>query len=675
MLMKKLGNKDYWCEIFFLFSFIFGIELIFRAVSSFNIFDYATLRIMLSSLFLAIIIEFLISFIKKKQKRENAIFLVLLVVSLYSWLQAGFRNFLGVYVSVGTSSQAHAVMSYVKEFLASYKPVYYFIWVPLVIFLIYLRSPKKWDKKRKKRIHTKTRVTSLVAAFIVAIIYMSSIYLEFMQNPIQMIPNSTLLFSPTNSSIAINQFGTSVFGILDVKSVMLPRMVINTKSNYEEKDTEDITSELLKEIISEETDPIMNSLNEYFLNQKTHEDNEYTGLFAGKNIIVIMLESVNNIIEHEEYYPNFSKILKHSWYYKNHYSPRNSCATGDNEFSGMTSLYALNTSCTTNTYPENKYFTSIFNRFRDAGYTTSSYHDYDSTFYKRDIYHINMGSEKYYDANDLSIYLDPTTTIEWPSDEEFIEKSSEIFSKTSPFMAWLTTVTPHQPYDGDSTQSDKYFDLFSDTNYPDTLKRYMSKLKVTDDALGKLLTILESKGILDDTVIVLYGDHYPYGLADEEVGMAVDYDVDDFNEIEHTPFVIYNSKLEPHVYYEKTSYINLMPTIANLFGLDYDSRFYMGEDLFAGNFSNRVVFADSSWEDNVARYNASSGVVTYLSDKRYTTKELQSINKTIYEKKEMSKLAITNNYFEYLENKLKEKTKEREEKNEKTNDRGISSQE
>ena len=118
-----------------------------------------------------------------------------------------------------------------------------------------------------------------------------------------------------------------------------------------------------------------------------------------------------------------------------------------------------------------------------------------------------------------------------------------------------------------------------------------------------------------------------------------------------------------------------MPTIANLFGLDYDSRFYMGEDLFAEDFSNRVVFADSSWEDNVARYNASSGVVTYLGDKRYTTKELQSINKAIYEKKEMSKLAITNNYFEYLENKLKEKTKEREEKNEKTNDRGISSQE
>ena len=673
--MKKLGNKDYWCEIFFLFSFIFGIELIFRVVSSFNIFDYATLRIMLSSLFLAIIIEFLISFIKKKQKRENAIFLVLFVVSLYSWLQAGFRNFLGVYVSVGTSSQAHAVMSYVKEFLASYKPVYYFIWVPLIIFLIYLRSPKKWDKKRKKRIHTKTRVTSLVTAFIVGIIYMSSIYLEFMQNPIQMIPNSTLFFSPTNSSIAINQFGTSVFGILDVKSVMLPRMVINTKSNYEEKDTEDITSELLKEIISEETDPIMNSLNEYFLNQKTHEDNEYTGLFAGKNIIVIMLESANNIIEHEEYYPNFSKILKHAWYYKNHYSPRNSCATGDNEFSGMTSLYALNTSCTTNTYPENKYFTSIFNRFKDVGYSTSSYHDLDSTYYKRDVFHINMGSDAYYDGYALGMDFDPTNAYEWPNDVEFIDKSSKIFTKSKPFMDWLTTVTPHQPYDAYSTLGNKYFDLFSDTNYPDTLKRYMSKLKVTDDALGELLTILESKGILDDTVIVLYGDHYPYGLADEEVGMVVNYDVYDFNEIEHTPFVIYNSKLEPHVYEQKTSYINLMPTIANLFGLDYDSRFYMGEDLFADNFSSRVVFADSSWEDNVARYNASSGVVTYLSDKRYTTKELQSINKTIYEKKEMSKLAITNNYFEYLENKLKEKTKEREEKNEKTNDRGISSQE
>ena len=112
------------------------------------------------------------------------------------------------------------------------------------------------------------------------------------------------------------------------------------------------------------------------------------------------------------------------------------------------------------------------------------------------------------------------------SDVDFIEQASEIFTDEEPFMAWLTTVSAHQPYDSPSVLGEKYFSLFDDTDYPDTLKRYMSKLKVTDDALGRLLDILEEKGILEDTVIVMYGDHYPYGLVDSDVQAAVEYDVE-----------------------------------------------------------------------------------------------------------------------------------------------------
>ena len=388
-----------------------------------------------------------------------------------------------------------------------------------------------------------------------------------------------------------------------------------------------------------------------------------------------MLESVGNIILNEEYYPNFARILSHSWYWENNYSPRNSCATGDNEFSGMTSLYALNASCTANTYQENTYFTSIFNRFREKGYHTSSYHDLDDTYYTRSVFHLNMGSEAYYDGNRLGIDFDSTNYNEWPSDVDFIEQASEIFTDEEPFMAWLTTVSAHQPYDSPSVLGEKYFSLFDDTDYPDTLKRYMSKLKVTDDALGRLLDILEEKGILEDTVIVMYGDHYPYGLVDSDVQAAVDYDVEEFYEIEQTPFVIYNSELEPKVFSEKTSYMNILPTIANLFNLDYDPRFYLGEDLFSEDFSDRVVFADSSWEDAIARYDAGSGTVTYFGSDTYSTRELQAINTEIYQKKEMSKLAIMNNYFDYLEKKLDEKKGEKSDTNEETDDSGVSSQE
>lgn len=679
MKLKKLLNKDFWSEVLITSVLFFGVEIIFRMVSGFTIFDWATLRILLSSFILATIIEVIVSFIKKKRVRLIIIGVILFIVSVYAWLQTGFRNFLGVYISLGTSSQAPAVLSYVKEFLASYHIEYYLIWIPMILYIIYLFLPKKWSKKYKKRIHIEAKGIGVLAIVLVGAFYLGTIHWDFMQNPIQMISNEFLFSSPTNSSIAVNQFGTSVYGILDVKQLLFPNHNIRTTVTNNKKDPTEYTrvfdDSAWESIIAEEKNTTMNTLNRYFINRDISEVNDYTGYFEGKNVIVIMLESVGNIILNEEYYPNFARILSHSWYWENNYSPRNSCATGDNEFSGMTSLYALNASCTANTYQENTYFTSIFNRFREKGYHTSSYHDLDDTYYTRSVFHLNMGSEAYYDGNRLGIDFDSTNYNEWPSDVDFIEQASEIFTDEEPFMAWLTTVSAHQPYDSPSVLGEKYFSLFDDTDYPDTLKRYMSKLKVTDDALGRLLDILEEKGILEDTVIVMYGDHYPYGLVDSDVQAAVDYDVEEFYEIEQTPFVIYNSELEPKVFSEKTSYMNILPTIANLFNLDYDPRFYLGEDLFSEDFSDRVVFADSSWEDSIARYDAGSGTVTYFGSDTYSTRELQAINTEIYQKKEMSKLAIMNNYFDYLEKKLDEKKGEKSDTNEETDDSGISSQE
>lgn len=677
--MKKLLNKDFWSEVLITSVLFFGVEIIFRMVSGFAIFDWATLRILLSSFILATIIEVIVSFIKKKRVRLIIIGVILFIVSVYAWLQTGFRNFLGVYISLGTSSQAPAVLSYVKEFLASYHIEYYLIWIPMILYIIYLFLPKKWSKKYKKRIHIEAKGIGILAIVLVGAFYLGTIHWDFMQNPIQMISNEFLFSSPTNSSIAVNQFGTSVYGILDVKQLLFPNHNIRTTVTNNKKDPTEYTrvfdDSAWESIIAEEKNTTMNTLNRYFINRDISEVNDYTGYFEGKNVIVIMLESVGNIILNEEYYPNFARILSHSWYWENNYSPRNSCATGDNEFSGMTSLYALNASCTANTYQENTYFTSIFNRFREKGYHTSSYHDLDDTYYTRSVFHLNMGSEAYYDGNRLGIDFDSTNYNEWPSDVDFIEQASKIFTDEEPFMAWLTTVSAHQPYDSPSVLGEKYFSLFDDTDYPDTLKRYMSKLKVTDDALGRLLDILEEKGILENTVIVMYGDHYPYGLVDSDVQAAVDYDVEEFYEIEQTPFVIYNSELEPKVFSEKTSYMNILPTIANLFNLDYDPRFYLGEDLFSEDFSDRVVFADSSWEDAIARYDAGSGTVTYFGSETYSTRELQAINTEIYQKKEMSKLAIMNNYFDYLEKKLDEKKGEESDTNEETYDSGVSSQE
>ena len=241
MKLKKLLNKDFWSEVLITSVLFFGVEIIFRMVSGFAIFDWATLRILLSSFILATIIEVIVSFIKKKRVRLIIISVILFIVSVYAWLQTGFRNFLGVYISLGTSSQAPAVLSYVKEFLASYHIEYYLIWIPMILYIIYLFLPKKWSKKYKKRIHIEAKGIGVLAIVLVGAFYLGTIHWDFMQNPIQMISNEFLFSSPTNSSIAVNQFGTSVYGILDVKQLLFPNHNIRTIVTNNKKDPTEYT--------------------------------------------------------------------------------------------------------------------------------------------------------------------------------------------------------------------------------------------------------------------------------------------------------------------------------------------------------------------------------------------------------------------------------------------------
>jgi len=120
--------------------------------------------------------------------------------------------------------------------------------------------------------------------------------------------------------------------------------------------------------------------------------------------------------------------------------------------------------------------------------------------------------------------------------------------------------------------------------------------------------------------------------------------------------VIYNSKMTATKFKEYTSYMNIVPTLANLFDLEYDPRLYAGQDILSSDYENRIVFSDGSWRDNKAFYDAGSGKITYFqSSNTYTTEEVKEINNTIKERMEMSSLAIKTNYFKNLYEKMDKK--------------------
>ena len=131
-------------------------------------------------------------------------------------------------------------------------------------------------------------------------------------------------------------------------------------------------------------------------------------------------------------------------------------------------------------------------------------------------------------------------------------------------------------------------------------------------------------------------------------------------EIDRTPFIIYNPSITPQKRTELTSYMNIVPTVANLFNLDYDPRLYMGQDLFSEYFVNRLVFADGSWQTDKAFYDAVNGKIKYYGSEEYTNEEIIKNNQEVRDMIKMSNLAITSNYFDYLNKGLKKYTKTNE---------------
>ena len=662
--IRKLWNnrilKNY---VLLMVSFLI-IEIIFRIIEQMPIIHYASSRIFLGLNILALFFGYLLSFLPKIIAKVGNILLVL-IASIYSVLELGFHNFLGVYASISTNTQLGAVTSYIKDFLGSFKWSYFLLFIPFILLVLYyILLDKKVNldlpKYKKTKIVILKKLIPVVLLLSFSVLYYGSLKIPFMQDKTEASSAYEIFLKPTNASLAIRNFGILGYGLLDIKEYFFPGDVTHTI----EIDPDSIQSEAKITVqsaidndtwlglIDEETDEELNTLNKYFISNEASTTNEYTGLLEGKNVIVIMVESGNDILLNEEYYPNIARLMKNGYTFINNYSPRNVCSTGNNEMSALISLYSINNNCTANVYQDNTYFESIFNLFKDANYNTNSFHDHYDEYYARDIIHKNMGSDAYYNAIDLDLDF-KYSYGSWASDEELMENYLEYLRDSDlskPFMSFITTVTSHQPYNG-SGYGKAYLDLFPE-EYPDELKYYMSKLKVVDNAIGILLEGLESLNILDDTVIVLFGDHYPYAIEPDTLNLELDYDATLDSNADQVPLIIYNSELEEKEFLQYTSYINLTPTLANLFNLKFDSRLYMGLDALSREYDSLVIFPDGSWKNANAYYNASTSKISYYTKNMYTDEEILAINSKVRLKLEMSSLAIRRNYFSYLNKSL-----------------------
>ena len=210
------------------------------------------------------------------------------------------------------------------------------------------------------------------------------------------------------------------------------------------------------------------------------------------------------------------------------------------------------------------------------------------------------------------------------------------------------TVSGHLNYTfKDNSMSYKNKDLVSNLPYSEHVKAYLAANIELDRALNALITELENKGKLDDTVIVLSPDHYPYGLTKSELNEISEKDRNDKFENFHTSLIIYNSGMSENVTVDKyVSSIDLLPTIYNLFGIEYDSRLLIGNDALSDN-EGLVILSDRSWINENASYN--SMTETYTKFKDVDEEYLNKINEEVYKRFTVSSMLLYEKDGAYLD--------------------------
>ncbi|MBR6073417.1 MAG: sulfatase-like hydrolase/transferase [Bacilli bacterium] len=702
--MKKLIFNRLVLSTLILFIVTFFCEVYVRVLVESPIFAFPTIRIAISCLAIALFYSWLFHFFKPIiQKVFNIIYVIAVTVGLFSEM-CMYIN-IGFFMGLGNAEQGGKVTDYIFDVMKSLDWSYWILFVPLILGLVYYIFFEgkiiKMFKKIKGKKYTKPQkiFIGVLPLFIVGIllgIHYITIRSDKFQDPLQLDPNYAVWLYPSNSNMSVNNFGVIMYLYSDTKSMMkhtteedvaylYPEASeggVTPKEEVVEPDYKrEINDAAWNELNNNTSDGTYKKLNNYFMNRPISQKNEMTGIFKGKNVIVMLMESVNEIaILNENDFPTLYKMYHEGISFTNNFTPRNNCSTGNNEMTVNTSLYTINNTCTANTYTKNVYPEAYMSMFKKIGYSTSAYHDYTQHYYYRGTYLPHMGADKYYGVDDLGMKWNPIYQ-EWPSDKVMFQQAKDKYMKNTPFAAFFVGVTTHRTYNQASEFGDKYTYLWKDKNYPIETKRYLSKMKELDLALEELLKELEEEGILDDTVIALFGDHYPYGLTDTQINAYLKenatYTVKSTSTTDHnvdrTPMIIYNSGLkEPVVVDKYTTIIDLLPTLFNLFDVEYDPRLYFGTDAFSKIHPDRAYFVDGSWQDKNASYYAPSARLTYFEGAtKYDATALRNINADINQKQSMSASAIRSNYFKYLGEGLEKyaylnKPKEEENKEETT---------
>lgn len=373
------------------------------------------------------------------------------------------------------------------------------------------------------------------------------------------------------------------------------------------------------DIASKLDDPELKSMAEYFATREPSYTNEYTGMFEGYNLIYICAESFWTYACNEKVTPTLYKMANNGIILNNYYNSLKNTTT-NGEFAFTTSLWpdvsrVADAGKDVGSFPRSSAIympQGLGDLFTENNVPSYAFHNYYGKYYRRILSWPNLGYKCRFSGDNMSF------TCNWPaSDLELMEQTVDDYINDDVFHAYYMTFSGHGPYTANNGMYRKNIDevlsIVGNDAYQNPLAPgYLACNMEFDKAMEYLLKRLEDAGKLEKTVIVIAGDHYPYYMDKNARTSLVGQEMDEDFDIYKSTCIIYNAGLSEPIYNDEyCCNVDIIPTILNLFNIPFDSRLYMGKDVFS-NSVHRAALYNKSFITDMVKYNYETGETSWM---------------------------------------------------------------
>ena len=338
----------------------------------------------------------------------------------------------------------------------------------------------------------------------------------------------------------------------------------------------------------------------YVKSNQINPNSELFGVAKDQNIIVISLESlqefaINLEVNGEEVTPFLNQFIQECYYFDNFYQQTSQGKTSDAEFITENSLYAADRGSAFYAKSQNQY-ESLASIFKGQGYYTAVFHANEKEFWNRETMYEALGFDHFFDES--AFLVNEENSFGWGlTDEAFFEQTLDYLKGLpQPFYAKLLTLTNHYPFE----IPEQYQYISPGETNNEIVNHYITTVRYLDEALKSFITNLKESGLYDNTIIVMYGDHY--GLSEsyyEDLAILLQEEEITLNrhlDLQRVPFIIHlPNQEEGEVVSTVSGQIDMKPTLLNLVGLPVNAYINFGQDLFAADRRELIVLRDGSF--------------------------------------------------------------------------------